>query len=183
MSNNIKAIFNKLYVGNTEIDANSNVNITGNISTAGNLSVSGTLTLLDSNSSNINNLVCNKIITSGLITANNGITCNNKNINLVADPVNINDAVNKNYIDNLVFQSINNYLINNSIQIQKLLFTGDGTKALFDDGTFKVISSTTFLVSNYSQITNLHGFSINFSYLPMPNGPRTLQNLMYYSYC
>ena len=151
---NIEANFNKLYVGNNEIDANSNVNITGNISTAGNLSVSGTLTLLDSNSSNINNLVCNKIITSGLITANNGITCNNKNINLVADPVNINDAVNKNYIDNLVFQSINNYLINNSIQIQKLLFTGDGTKALFDDGTFKTINTNNYKMPNNDIILN-----------------------------
>jgi len=37
MSNNIKAIFNKLYVGNTEIDSESNVNITGNVSTSGNL--------------------------------------------------------------------------------------------------------------------------------------------------
>ena len=39
MSNNIKAIFNKLYVGNTEIDSTSNVNITGNVSTSGNLIV------------------------------------------------------------------------------------------------------------------------------------------------
>jgi len=65
------------------------------------------------------------------------LNVDNNNIINVADPVNINDAVTKNYIDNIVFNSINNYLLNNSIQIQKLLFTGDGTKNLMDNGTWK----------------------------------------------
>lgn len=65
------------------------------------------------------------------------VNMNNKNIINVADPVNINDVSTKNYIDNIVFQSINNYLINNSIQIQKLLFTGDGSTLLCSDGIFR----------------------------------------------
>ena len=40
----------------------------------------------------------------------------------VANPVSLSDVATKNYIDNIVFQSINNYLLNNSIQIKKLLF-------------------------------------------------------------
>ena len=135
---NIKANFNKLYVGNTEIDANSNVNITGNISTAGNLSVSGTLTLLDSNSSNINNLVCNKITTSGLITANNGITCNSKNINSVADPIVSTDAATKAYVDAQNTNQIitNSNITNNTINPLKLVLPNNTTTYLRGDGTF-----------------------------------------------
>lgn len=140
---NIKANFNKLYVGNTEIDANSNVNITGNISTAGNLSVSGTLTLLDSNSSNINNLVCNKITTSGLITANNGITCNSKNINSVADPIVSTDAATKAYVDAQNTNQIitNSNITNNTINPLKLVLPNNTTTYLRGDGTFQTVSS------------------------------------------
>ena len=138
----IKANFNKLYIGNTEIDANSNVNITGNISTAGNLSVSGTLTLLDSNSSNINNLVCNKITTSGLITANNGITCNSKNINSVADPVVSTDAATKAYVDTQNTNQIitNANITNNTINPLKLVIPNNTTTYLRGDGTFQTVS-------------------------------------------
>ena len=42
-----------------------------------------------------------------------------------------------NYFNNaFLATAINNYLINNSIQVQKLLFTGDGQKYLRDDGIF-----------------------------------------------
>jgi hypothetical protein len=36
---NIKATFDKLYIGTTIIDSDSNVNITGNVSTSGNLTL------------------------------------------------------------------------------------------------------------------------------------------------
>ena len=47
-------------------------------------------------------------------------------------------ATTVNYIKNIVFGAINNYLINNSIGLQKLLFTGDGTKILCSDGNFRL---------------------------------------------
>ena len=75
----------------------------------------------------------------------NNVNANNYKINNLSDPVNLQDAATKNWIQNIVFQSINTYLSNNSIQIQKLLFTGDGTKALFDDGTFKTINTSSDL--------------------------------------
>ena len=47
------------------------------------------------------------------------------------------DIVNKNYIDTTICNSINNYIKDNTIDIKKFNFTGDGTLVLYDDGTFK----------------------------------------------
>ena len=84
----------------------------------------------------------------------NNVNANNYKINNLSDPVNLQDAATKNWIQNIVFQSINTYLSNNSIQIQKFLFTGDGTKALFDNGTFKTINSNNYTMPNNDIILN-----------------------------
>ena len=65
----------------------------------------------------------------------------NNTITNTANPVNLQDVATKNYIDNIVFQSINNYLLNNSIQFQKLLFSNlnnsiKSSKFLLDNGQF-----------------------------------------------
>ena len=290
MSNNIKAYFDKLYIGNIEFDPNSNVNITGSVSISNNLIVgigsyisfngsnnvslygikddNGTLKyknstgewryfstiingyinfpnengvypdnnlvlqeagfgLRDNNGvlefknrtgtantiwttigtdqivpTTINTLTCNadydfsnfkltnvKDPTSNqdastkkytddkfnlvvVPTTINTLTCNadynfsnNKIFNL-KDPVNLQDAATKKYIDQTVFNAINSYLINGSIQIQKLLFTGTGTKVLYDDGTFKEISTTPAVIPYTGSLAGVNAKLLIFGHIP-----------------
>ena len=62
----------------------------------------------------------------------------------------------QNYINNTIFSSINNYLLNQSIQSQKLLFSGDGTTVLCSDGQFR---SPTNLLSSISYSGSLSGIN------------------------
>ena len=86
------------------------------------------------------------------LDCNGNVDFKSHNLINVSDPINLQDATTKNWIQNVVFQSINTYLLNNSIQIQKLLFSGDGTTFLASDGTYKSISNTPNTLSNVNQI-------------------------------
>ena len=86
----------------------------------------------------INNLRLNNILTD------NNLDINNNRITNISNGINNKDAINLEQLNEKII-NLNNYLPNNSLNINKIIFNGDGSQVLCSDGQWRSQSLQTLL--------------------------------------
>ena len=105
------------------------------------------------------------------ITTNGDINVNNFKITNLANGIADTDAINLGQAKTIL-QNLNTYVPNGSINLNKISFTGNGTKFLADDGTYKSFISNDYVnpllptngIYTYTGQPVLHIDDINFNY-------------------